>query len=486
MRKADQRTKKRDMDTRKIGSNSTPKNSSLEEGVRDLVYEVNQCLSGIQKADSGASSYQRRIDHLTRQMMIKVEAFHLLYFGKNGQNSDKNEEILGELTKIIPKQTNKSIATQTGHSSEIRSVNIDAQRHQRIQKRRFDDLQARKTIAKIGLAVHQIRDHTEENRRDSLQLSLLAVKNHNSYLIVTSEDRLTVIEDNTQIYSGGASRVLSSSSDIIYVKSLDSYLIHTGKRILRKEIDDSPPHRFTRCKIQCSDRPSAVMKYSQIHNKLITFGEKIRTIIAVNLETEIEEFRVRPPSLNQRIANFELFGENEDQVACVFKDGKIYRYSLDYHLKASTYQSCCEFELFRGRSEELSSVTVCSKNRYMFVKVVNQAYKVCSRLAVIGLVGTSFVILAFLDEYDNLFRGLTALNFLGYFGEHVLWVGLAQTGYDQVVQIYDYVVCERKLRELKGKRRRVKESNAMKMSKIDDHLYFADGSRKVMRLSLQI
>ena len=156
--------------------------------------------------------------------------------------------------------------------------------------------------------------------------TLLALKNHSSFLIGTSKKGLKVVEKGTLKYKD---RLQWNLIDMIYAESPDCYFLLYNESIYRKNIDDEPPSIFL--KIGCELQIGKSLQFSNLYEKLVICNNKV-SISAINVHTKEIEIDL-PKKRGFGISFFKLFGEREDRVISGTSDGYVFLARLDYPTK---------------------------------------------------------------------------------------------------------------------------------------------------------
>ena len=164
----------------------------------------------------------------------------------------------------------------------------------------------------------------------------MALKNPTSFMIATFGQRLTLVENNAQVYSEDlpSTNLLYGQSpetftfamnqhsllltDMVYVGFLDSYFMAYDSQLFMKRIDWKPPSLFM--SLNCGMRMGASLRFSEANQRLIVTRDD-QFISVLNLETKEIEIDVSKQHGDQ-IWDFRIFGgAEEDQVVALTLDG---------------------------------------------------------------------------------------------------------------------------------------------------------------------
>ena len=92
-----------------------------------------------------------------------------------------------------------------------------------------------------------------------------------------------------------------------------------------------------------------------------------------------------------------------------------------------------------------------------------------------------------LDVYNQEINFKSALEFYGYFGNHLLWTGPTFDYQKKTfVQVFDYDTESGELKELVEKRVKHEESNPHKMQRVGDEFYYTGNYGTLMRYWIEL
>ena len=193
----------------------------------------------------------------------------------------------------------------------------------------------------------------------------IALKNSKSFMIGTKNKGIKLFENNSLIYSGKLHLEHAYFGEIIYIESLNCYILNLDLKLYRKYVDDEPPYLYMN--FTCGNREGAAFRHSKINQRLITIKD-YNKIAAINLQRKDIEIVLKNTDQN-RIVDFRLFGKKEDKVICLDQDGGLMLLSLDYSWKDGSVLANQKIELWEDRNELPRSLCVCDRNLYVFVEV---------------------------------------------------------------------------------------------------------------------
>ena len=153
--------------------------------------------------------------------------------------------------------------------------------------------------------------------------SLVAVKDHTSYLMVTNMRGLYLSKSRIKIYSQKFEKFIK---DLIYIEDYDAYFLCVGNKIYRKDNDRKPPYLFMN--FSCGYRVAACFRYSKVNRRLIANLDG-KFITVINLDTKEVEIMIDDPD-PENLYDFQILGEKEDQVLSATVENNIILYRLDY------------------------------------------------------------------------------------------------------------------------------------------------------------
>ena len=339
--------------------------------------------------------------------------------------------------------------------------------------------------------------------------TFLAMKNSDSYMLATCDVGLLLIENRKRTYSTPSKSRFGDVMDAIYIPALDSYLIAYNYQLFKKDINDQPPYLFL--DVQCGVRLGACFRYSNIHSKLmineITIYDKRRDqmnyerlpdINEVNQDKEKVRNKIsvvdlkknkKEPELSVKkefgldIWDFRLYGKDQNQVVAVTEDGYIILYNFYFKHRLSYLLDKCKINLDDERDECATSVAVCERNEYIFVDIAKRHFSpLASRMVVFKISDEKLDLKASIDQFEGRIGWRFGFDCFGYFGSHIMLVGLSwKRGR---LQVFDYDTKEKVLRELEDKQVGHGERFPVKLNRLGDKFYYTGDFGKVMSLSV--
>ena len=302
----------------------------------------------------------------------------------------------------------------------------------------------------------------------------IALKNEKSFLHATSKKGVSLIENDTQLFSGKLPSLDNSLLDIIYVDVLDSYLLASEAKLYRKDIDGRPLRLFM--DLICGLRFGACLRYSKIKQRVVV-NKDGSNIAVINPKTRKIEIEVRA-TFRDQIRDFRLFGQHENRVVAVTTDGYALLYSLDHANKRGVIDQY-QLNLSQERQESAGCLAVCPKNKYVLVEV--QA-RVLPRIIILKLTQDSIVKTACIDQESKAYGGYgIALECFGYVGTHITWVALTNNYWETPVTSYGY---DTKTGEFCHRRLAVfhEEKNTHRLHRIGSKFYYIGAGGRLMSL----
>ena len=187
--------------------------------------------------------------------------------------------------------------------------------------------------------------------------TLVALKSTNSYLVGTWGKGIILTENGAEIYSGSLPVEGKSLRDIIYITPLNCYILSHDKKLYRKDIDDKPAYLYM--DVESGNKLGSCFRYSNIHQRLIMIKEETNLSV-VNLETKEVEIELKKSAGNY-IADFRVFGEQEDRVISLTHDGNVFVCEIDYAEKKGSVKSHHTEILDKKRDESIRSISLRKK-----------------------------------------------------------------------------------------------------------------------------
>ena len=334
-------------------------------------------------------------------------------------------------------------------------------------------------LENFKVAVDLVRDCQEEGLIGTFG-TVVALKNQSSFLIGTYTKGLKLYESGVQVYSGAFPLKYGPLRDMVFIPPLNCYFISYRNKTYRKDINNKPAY-------VCMDfrsgwREGACFRYSQLNQRLI-INKDFEKISVVNPKTRKLEIVFKKTTIGKEIADFRIFGENQDRVISLTRDGFVLLYNLSspYLRGVVSYN---QINLIAERDEDCMSLAVCNKSSFAIAEIAQCDEKnICSRMVVFKITGDSLVKKAIIDQSHLQIAYKYALDCLGYAGKHILWLGLSKNK-DGFVQVYDYDTESEGLRELQDKRVDHQEDWPAKLHRLDSDFYYNGDFGKVMKLSV--
>ena len=367
-----------------------------------------------------------------------------------------------------------------------KSVQIDPKR--RIHQQRGIMVKSY-TISWKRLVVEEIMEEYENPFEEYDQNPLiggnttyLAVKDQRSYMMGTYGKGIKLVEDDVLVYHSKLSSELSSLKDIIYIESLDYYLLSHNDQISRKNIDSQPPYVYLEVPT-CSRRGSS-FRFSKIHNSIV-INKSPCNIIVINLENKEVDMEITHIKGNQ-INDFRVFGRDEEKIAAITADGNLSLFELDYYDQKSYELDSVKQDLFSITMEYGLSLAVCNEPEHIIVEFGTLSESCStSRMVVFQVVEDRLVKKSTLFANETWIRSKHALGCFGLMKNHIVWVAVAG-GPHGVVQIFDYNLQSESLSELKEMRMIwQKQKNPVKLVRFGDQLYYTGEKGVLMSISFK-
>ena len=308
----------------------------------------------------------------------------------------------------------------------------------------------------------------------------LAIKSEKSFLMGSMYRGLKLVDNGRLIYSGKLFYGNTMLLDMIFIEYFNFYLIQFSRNLYRKDIDKRTPYHYMT--VNSGNTVGSCLRYSTLHQRLI-INKDSKTISVINLQNKKLEIEVQK-TVGDDIKDFRVFGELENKVIAGTKDGYIILYSLNYFQKTGSMISHLRINLISERKEEIISLSVCGKNRYVLVEIgQSKDPGVGSRMVVLKFSEDSLVKMATIDPYSQKLGEKLTLGCYGYVGTHVRWIGLSRNE-NGVAQVYDYDTESGEFQEFEDKRVSHQERSPVKMNKLEGKFYYTGWGGKVMRLEV--
>ena len=475
----------------------------MQQQIKALSKSSQECFNQLAELDFNEIQDNDKACHLINQLQVKIDSFYYSISSEPIQDSQGSQldpiEELEEKLKAKEKEVNalkqklSDLAGSNLNNNYLTFLKLSEKKmsHKNMQIGPFEAIfkdegiqQKSLEIEKKKLKIEELASHAieEEDSKIVGNSTFLALKSPTSYMIGTYRKRIKLIEDNQIIFSEKLSNKFSRLKDIIYIDSLDCYLLSHDKQIFIKNIDDKPPETYL--EIETCYRLGGSFVYSQRHQRLLV-NTKRSIISVIDLLTKEIEIQVKMTNAVQ-INNFKLFGEYQDKVVSITPDGLIFLHQFNYIQRTGT-EVCHAQETLDQSNEYGASIAVCEKGRYILVEI-GMNWRIgtnsCSKMSVYKIIANSLVKQSTIDMRCFGIGEKYALECYGYVGSHLVWVG-ASKGREGILQVFEYSTKDEELMELKEKRVSHLELEPPKFQRFGQYLYFTGEKRKVLRVSFQ-
>ena len=352
---------------------------------------------------------------------------------------------------------------------------------------------------RLSLSIKLIKKHTPDypgySDEDEM-IPTFAIKNSSTYLIIGTDRKITIIQDQQNIYSAKFLKYDGSTLSALYIDCLDCFLFlaKEGKELYIKDIDDKKPYLF-----MSFPHPSVgwfysnqrQLRYSSCHRKLVYVQNSrfSQFLSVVNLDTKRIEFKFKN-GLGY-MNSFCLFGKYQNKIAATSCWNILYIFVVSYSMKKLLAYN--EFIInFDPEDESLdgsvSSLSACDIDDEEYILLQsNIKAKTCARVLVFKVSGSELTKVAALydDHSDSLDISLIdsrALGFCGCFERHLLWVGFEfHLG---IARVFAFDRRTNELQELKSKRTKHFVKYPTEIQRRGDNFYCVGGEGQLVKLSL--
>ena len=311
--------------------------------------------------------------------------------------------------------------------------------------------------------------------------SIFAFKNPSTYLVLTHMKGVKVIKDGKIIYS---SKMQFSTRNILYSEHFDSFLLISRNILYMKGIDKKSPYLYMKLGVRLPKirRTFSNLLHSVIKHKLVSFF-RLKSLVVINLITKKTVLMISR-EIQGEIQQFKLFGEHRNKVLSITDQGHILLHVLNFSLKKLLAFNELKIAIEERPRERPQSIAVCDKHQYVFVEIIKHSDQ-STRMLILKIVGNRLEKRAMISYEDplDINGNKKALECCGYFGGHVLWVGLTEFR-TEVAQFYAYNTKTRDFFELKKKKVNHQEKWPTRIHRIGNHLYYSGYDSRLMRLSI--
>ena len=358
-----------------------------------------------------------------------------------------------------------SAATTSSKSTQTMTLPQDQNRTQnqkirvKYKKIRVKDKKIRVKHKKILERIQRIKlsllpiSSTLTNHKTTKTFTILTVKNPLSYRLVAAPKVIKVVENGATVYSSSNFLRSKSVRKVIYTEVFNCYLfLSDDYHLYAKAIDQTEPRLFD-SKLR-TKKLGSCLRFSEMNQRLIV-NKELTNIAIVNLMTGKIELELKNKK-NHEILDFEIFGEKEERVLCCTRDGLLLLYDIFYSLKNGCLTCRKKLESRGFESNHRASLTICDRNRYVFVHVGRQGnsqWCLFSAIFVFEIDGDQLRHIETIDQFQCRGHHKFSFNSFGYIGGHVLLVGVLKDQKDRgMVLVYDFDTQKSTLTELEDKR----------------------------------
>ena len=269
----------------------------------------------------------------------------------------------------------------------------------------------------------------KDDRFKTGMTSLVAIKDNDSFMVANSTQGYKLVQDNQVLSQQDFSCFEEKGScilDILYIKSMDIYLLGFPHGIYKKEINQKPLQLFSYISVIWTYQPK--MRYSKLINRVvITDGKGI--FLSLNPKTKKIEARSKR-SFVCFGGDFRLFGQNEDKILSVFCDGEGENNNVIYaaihtFMSTSKIRGPPEVAEFIIKQEyHLSPIlflSVCPKNKFAVIGISSIEEQVRQELKILGLEGDQKLkCITNFQLQDSVIHKLISVDAFVYVDDHLL------------------------------------------------------------------
>ena len=352
------------------------------------------------------------------------------------------------------------------------------------------DLISEGMIKKMKVQVDLVKDCKKYGSIGGGHSTLIAMKNHNSFLVESRGKEIILVENGKKLYSSKLPFPELSVYDLIYVPFKNCYFFDYDRTLYRKDINKKPFYFFMDC--ACGNKIGACFQYSTLHKRLLINRES-QEISVINLATKEIEIQVNHFFGNEgyyianSILDFKLFGEQENKVVFgTVCGGFLKLLKLNYQQKKGSVVESVPVGLIEQRKEILHSLSVCEKNQYVFVELgIMESFSIMrsSRIMIWKLSGDRLTKQATVDQFVEGLKKTYVIHCFGYFGSHILWISPV-SDINGVLQVFYFNIETREFKELKEKRHCHQVDYPAHLYRRDDKFYYIGNCGNFMSLRI--
>ena len=311
----------------------------------------------------------------------------------------------------------------------------------------------------------------------------MALKNPETFMVLSDESGIHLIKNNIEVHSQTHpvefGRALRGP---VYITHLDRFLFLNSTKIYLKEINERPFYLWMDLSPHC--KYVTFLGYSPMNERLIALvsSKNSNKLLSINLDTKTVEIDLKQ-KLVQAPKNLIIFGENENHLLVLNESGVLSWICLNYEMRKVLSSHFYKIGKMKNLREEARSMVVCDKNRFILVDLYkNLSYS--SRMVLLEINRGKLTEKAVYDCFAENNNYKIALSCCGYFGGHILWIGLEFFSQTNNAQIFDFDLETGELKELRDKRIGHEEYCPTEMYRHGNQFFYTGLNGKVMKLVL--
>ena len=298
----------------------------------------------------------------------------------------------------------------------------------------------------------------------------IAIKNNDSYMIVTTLEGAEIIEKGNKVFSGLLPRYGTELIDVIYYEPQDCYFLNLSFKLFRMNIQ--PPYKFTPLNLQCSSKVTSSLRVCSSSERILVSKSSGHISVYDPVRNQIE-FKVRMFQ-SIEIENFVCFGSLQCSVIGISLCGKLAVSRLSIKRRKVLAVSQYQLKMMEERSEHPNTVTICPDHQTFCVGFTGYSQELAdylnSRIQVMSLRGNQISEKYVLDQWKEEIPQLLSFDYFSVVESKMIFLALAQSD-DGLIFQYGLNLEDGRLEELKEKMNVSGSENPIKLCRLGNKVY---------------
>lgn len=310
------------------------------------------------------------------------------------------------------------------------------------------------------------------------KLTTLALKDHNSYLVVQEKNGYSLVNNGEVIKFGNKGKknhnnIIGDFRDVAFSRGKYFIYDHKNKQIQVKlnDLSEMKPH-FSHEGCGWTGRTIRVDKDDDSY---LLLNKNYKGLVCYNTETN-SSFHIYKKE-GQDCDDFATLGQS--RLLLLTEDGSLLLYHYDKVRKASRILSSFKMKFEPGRNEKSITLAVCPKDEIVAVNTRVKSKHFLSKVLLFRIMNNYIEKISEVDLYDQKCKYFYAMNFHGYRKSLLILSALTSESKSKLFTfVYDGYVFE----ELRQKRKKTESNYPRKLQRVQNVLIGADNNGKLFKI----